>query len=292
MPALSDIRKRIRSVRSSQKITKAMKLVAAAKLKRAQEAVLQARPYAESMAEMLARAAARAPLSPNRPVHPMLAMRAERSVQLLVLTSDRGLCGGFNSNVLRRAERFIYENRDRFTRIEVVTVGRKGRDHFRGRRDVDVRSLAHLAGEPAYAEAESLAQALVAPFVSGDLDAVMLLHNGFQSAISQVVSLHDILPIVPEALPADAGVDYAYEPDAPELLDALVPRYLASQIWRALLESCAAEHGARMTAMEAATQNARELSDSLTLQYNRARQATITRELMDIVGGAEAQRHA
>ena len=292
MAALSDIRKRIRSVNSSQKITKAMKLVAASKLKRAQDAVVQARPYADAIAGLAARASARAALDLLQAPHPLLALRQQRRVQLVVFTSDRGLCGGFNSNILRRAERFIAENDERFEALEVVTVGRKGRDHFRRRRDLQVRHVAHLGNEPAYAEAEGLVQEMVGPFTDQTLDSVFLLYNAFKSAITQVVTLRDILPLVPAILPSDGAVDYIYEPAPGALLDALLPRYLASQIWQALLESCAAEHGARMTAMDAASQNARDMSATLTLQYNRARQAAITRELMDIVGGAEALRQA
>jgi F-type H+-transporting ATPase subunit gamma len=305
MASLRDIRKRIRSVKNSQKITKAMKLVAASKLKRAQDAIVRARPYATALGGLLSRVSARAQLDTDlteaQPLHPLLVLRPPRRVLLVVITSDRGLCGAFNSNILRRAERFISENAQRFEHIEVATIGRKGRDYFRKRHLAPVRDYPGIVGNLHYDQAITLAEGLVKEYTEQSLDAVFLLYNEFKSAISQQVSLRDILPVTPEApqqassnadgsagqAPADE-VDYLYEPSRAAVLDRLVPRYVAIEMWRALLESVASEHGARMTAMDSATRNARDLTEQLTLQYNRARQATITRELMDIVGGAEA----
>jgi F-type H+-transporting ATPase subunit gamma len=311
MASLRDIRKRIRSVKNSQKITKAMKLVAASKLKRAQDAIVRARPYATALGGLLARVSARAQADTDQteamPLHPLLVLRPPRRVLLVVITSDRGLCGAFNSNILRRAERFISENAERFEHIEIATIGRKGRDYFRKRHLAPVRDYPGIVGNLHYDQAITLAEGLVKEYTEQSLDAGFLLYNEFKSAISQQVSLRDILPVTPEApekavsasAPADAQalaapqapadeVDYLYEPDRATVLNRLVPRYVAIEMWRALLESVASEHGARMTAMDSATRNARDLTEQLTLQYNRARQATITRELMDIVGGAEA----
>jgi F-type H+-transporting ATPase subunit gamma len=305
MAALRDIRKRIRSTRNSQKITKAMKLVAASKFKRAQDAMLQARPYASLVEQLLRRVAKRANSEAKlgeAALHPLLEQRPVRRVLLIVLTSDRGLCGGFNSSLLRRADRFLWQNADRFERIEVAPLGRKARDFFNKRKDVTQRSFGAPSGDTSYAEAQRISAALVQAYAAKEFDGVYVLYNAFVSAIAQQVTLNDILPVPDEVPPAgaagsapvagasDAAVaDYLYEPDRTAVLSELLPRYVATLVWRAMLESVACEHGARMTAMDAATRNARELTDKLTLQYNRARQATITRELMDIVGGAEAQ---
>lgn len=290
MASLRDIRKRIKSVKNSQKITKAMKLVAASKLKRAHEAISQARPYALEVGGILRRVATRMEGTGETAVHPLLEMRTPKRVLLVVVTSDRGLCGAFNSNILRRAERFIRENSDRFESLEVATIGRKGRDHFRKRKIATVREFSGVFENLTFRRASEIADGLAEEFTRRELDAVYLIYNEFRSAISQKVVVQDVLPVVQHELPegGDSNVEYIYEPTAPDVLDKLLPRYVATLIWRALLESSASEHGARMTAMESATKNARELIDRLTLVYNRARQAAITRELMEIIGGAEA----
>jgi len=281
MPSLKSLRKRIGTVRSTQQITKAMKMVAAARLRRAQEAAERARPYAQKLSEMFAAVAA----GVDPALHPLLARRDEGRIDVLVLTSDRGLCGGYNSNLLRFTEAFLREKRGLATAL--VTVGRKGLEHFR-RRGGDV--VAHKIGvltTPPNAMATELAETLTARFVASESDAVYLVYNRFRSAISQVPTVAPLLPVAP---PADdvPAVDYIFEPDRAELLGRLLPRYVATQITQALLESIASEHGARMTAMENATNNATEMIGQLTLSMNRARQATITKELMEIVGGAEA----
>lgn len=288
MASLREIRKRIRSVRGTQKITGAMKLVAASRLRRAQDAILSARPYAVELGALLRRVATRAETHDEAPAHPVLALRTPKRVLLVVMTSDRGLCGAFNANILRRAERFVRESGARFESLEIATVGRKGRDYFRKRKIATVRDFPGVFNDLGFHRASDIATGLVREFTSRELDAVFLLYNEFKSAITQRVVVQDLLPIVHEELPVGEDIDYLYEPDRKTVLEQLVPRYVATLVWRALLESSASEHGARMTAMDSATKNARELVDRLTLQYNRTRQASITRELMEIVGGAEA----
>lgn len=288
MASLQDIRQRLRSVRNTQKITSAMKMVAAAKLRKAQEAMTAARPYAQELGSLLHRVATRAEAEHVGPPHPLLDVRAPKRVLLVVITSDRGLCGAFNSSILRRAERFIRENTDRFESIEVATIGRKGRDYFKKRKVATVRDHPGIFDDLVFRRASEVADGLASEFVKRDLDAIFLLYNEFKSAISQRVMVQDLLPIVHEELPAGEDIDYIYEASQASVLEALVPRYVATLVWRSLLESTASEHGARMSAMDSATRNAGELIDSLSLQYNRARQAAITTDLMDIVGGAEA----
>lgn len=287
MASLRDIRKRIKSVKSSQKITGAMKMVAASKLRRAQEAVVSARPYAMEMAGLLGRIAKRSQ-GDEAAAHPLLEVRAPNRVLLLVVTSDRGLCGAFNASLLRRAERFISENKERFETLEIATIGRKGRDYFKKRKYPTLRDFPGVFDKLDYRKATEIAETVVKEYIASDLDAVFVLYNEFKSAISQKVTVQDMLPIVAEELPLGADVDYIYEESQQAVLEALVPRYVATLVWRALLESVASEHGARMSAMDSATKNAKELCSTLTLQYNRTRQAAITRELMEIVGGAEA----
>jgi F-type H+-transporting ATPase subunit gamma len=290
MPSLRDIRKRIRSVKNTQKITRAMKLVSAAKLRRAQEAILSARPYALELGGMLHRVAARAKTPDGRLPHPLLEVREPRRVLLVVMTSDRGLCGGFNASILRRAERFVRENRDQYESLELATIGRKGRDYFRRRSVATTRDFPGVFESLTYRRATEIARGLADEFVTANLDAVFLLYNEFKSAMTQRIVVEQLLPIVHDELPTGEDVDYIYEPDQAAVLDQLAPRYMAVEIWRSLLESHASEHGARMNAMENATKNAKELVGALTLQFNRARQSAITKELMDIVGGAEALR--
>jgi F-type H+-transporting ATPase subunit gamma len=265
-----------------------MKLVAASKLRRAQDAIQRARPYAIEMGTLLKRVAARSGTESEAVPHPLLDLREPKKVLLVVMTSDRGLCGSFNATILRAAERFIKDNGDRFESLELATIGRKGRDYFRKRHAVTVRDMPGVFAELSYRRASEIAEAMAEQFVERDLDAVYLLYNEFKSAISQQVVVEQMLPVDPAELPDGEAIDYIYEPSQEALLEKLIPRYVATEVWRALLESFASEHGARMTAMDSATKNAKELIDALTLQYNRARQAAITRELMDIVGGSEA----
>jgi F-type H+-transporting ATPase subunit gamma len=303
MPSLKSIRTRIASVKSTQKITRAMKLVAAARLRRAQDAIIGARPYANALLEAIAEVASRA----GAEAHPLLDQRPRERVGLVVLTSDRGLAGGFNANVFRNVQRFLNEQRAasqapdavKDVKYSLYVVGKKGRDFYRRRKTVTVANeLAGAGGSAAEARAQEVAQMVLEDFQTGKLDAVYLVYNEFKSAIQQRVLVAPLLPLVATnlatasstaAAAAPGGqIDFLYEPDKRQLLDALLPQYIESQIYRALLESIASEFGARMTAMDSATTNAKEVIARLTLQYNRARQAAITKELMEIVSGAEA----
>ncbi len=287
--SLRDIRKRIASVRSTQQITKAMKMVAAAKLRRAQESILATRPYAAKMSDVLTSLAART----SSDAHPLLFRREPRRVEVVVFTSDRGLCGAFNMNLIQRAEKFLREETAGRELVTVSFIGRKGRDYFR-RRKVSIRKeYVNIFGKVDYPLAERIGRDLVDVYVREQVDSIYLLYSEFRSAIQQRVVLEKILPVTPKA-PEEGGakepgsIEYIYEPSETEILGKLLPMYVEMQIYRALLESVASEFGARMTAMENATNNAAEMIDKLTLIYNKARQAAITKELIEIVSGAEA----
>lgn len=285
MASLRDIRTRIRSVKNTQQITKAMKLIAATRLRKSQDAIVAARPYADALDAVLGNLASRG----QAIEHPLLATRPLRRVELVVMTADRGLCGGFNSNIIRRAQRFLTENEDQH-QIVLSTIGRKGHDFFR-KREIKLRhDYAGTFQKLDYGKARTIATELSDFFLKGEVDAVYILYNEFVSAISQKPVLATLLPIQPAqgAKPAAGSIDYEYEPSRADVLDTLLPRYLSTKIYRALLESQAAFYGAQMTAMENATKNASELIGQLTLLYNRTRQAVITKELMEIVSGAEA----
>jgi F-type H+-transporting ATPase subunit gamma len=286
MPSLRDIKKRISSVKNTQKITRAMKMVAAGKLRRAQAAILAARPYAQKMDDVLASLARRA----ESQAHPLLAVRPHERAEVVLITSDRGQAGAFNANVIRRAQRFLAENAGAYEKIELSTLGRKGRDFARRRQLAMRKDYPGIFDGLTFDRADSIAKELIAHYVDASLDQVFLLYNEFVSAISQRVSLVQLLPIVPQQPTEGAppATDYIYEPSEAAVLDALLPRHLAMQLWRAMLESQASEFGARMAAMDAASKNAGELISKYTLEYNRARQAYITKELMEIVSGAEA----
>jgi F-type H+-transporting ATPase subunit gamma len=284
MPSLKTIRRRIGSVKSTQQITKAMKMVAAAKLRRAQNAIVEARPYAHSIMRVLSELAAR--VGGDAP-HPLLARREERRVMFVVMTSDRGFCGAFNSNLLRRTEAEVRAFREKGIEPKLTVVGRKGRDYLSRRQYPIEREFVGVMGHLNYVRAAEIAQGIIEEYAAENLDAVYLLYNEFKSAISQRLSFERLLPIEPLADVKNA-VDFHYEPGRAELLDYVLPKHVAAQVWRSLLESVASELGARMTAMDAATTNAGEMIGKLTLSYNRARQAAITKELMEIVGGAEA----
>jgi F-type H+-transporting ATPase subunit gamma len=286
MPSLKAVRLRIASVKSTQKITSAMKMVAAAKLRRSHDAILAARPYAKSMADMTARVAAGA----SGDDHPLLERRPGRRIAMVVLTSDRGLCGGFNSNLCRTAQRYAEEKSaaKAIDECRFEVVGRKGRDYFRRRRLDLTRDFTGVATDTALVRAKEIAALVTAEFQSGTVDAVWLVYNQFRSVISQRPEIEPLLPIAPTAHGDVTPSEFLFEPGKSEILGYLLPLYLETQIYRALLESIASELGARMTAMENATKNATDMIGRLTLQYNRARQAAITKELMEIVGGAEA----
>jgi F-type H+-transporting ATPase subunit gamma len=284
MASLKTIRKRISSVKSTQQITKAMKMVAAAKLRRAQEAAQQARPYAEKLSALLQTVAARVGEDAD---HPLLATHAaERRIDVILVTGDRGLCGGYNSQLIRRLEHFLTEHRG--AEVRLITVGNKGYMYFR-KRPVGVSAqYTHLPAGPGLPLALELSAQVARDYTEEKTDAVYVLYSQFRSAISQVPTIERLLPVPAAAESSGPQLDYLYEPDEATLLDRLLRQYITTLVHRAFLESIASEQGARMTAMDNATRNAREMIDRLTLEMNRARQAAITTELMEIVSGAEA----
>jgi F-type H+-transporting ATPase subunit gamma len=287
MASLIDIRRRLRSVKSTQQITKAMKMVAAAKLRRAQERVIGARPYATLLANVLASVRAHA----GDVAHPLLEAREEKRVLVMVVAGDRGLCGAFNTNVNRATAHLIAAHPE-WTEVRILPVGRKAVEYWRKRKHpLTEKTYSGIFAALKYADAKEIAGFLAEEFLSDRIDAAYVVVNEFRSILSQVVVTRKLLPLSPEAAGAAAerpGVEYIYEPDAPTILAWLLPRYLEFTIFRALAESAAAEMGARMTAMGSASKNAGDLIDKLTLTYNRARQARITRELIEIVSGAAA----
>lgn len=281
MPALIDIRRRIRSVKNTQQITRAMKMVSAAKLRRAQEAMFAARPFARKMVEVLNSLASRA--DPH--AHPLLEQRDGRRVLLVVVTADKGLCGGFNTNIIRTAQRFLEERHDADLSLELV--GRKGRDFFK-RRGYRVRAQhVGLFQVLRYTTAQKLAGDLIRGYTEGEFDQVNLIYNEFKSVIQQRVVVERLLPIErPSPDASQADLDYLYEPEPKALFASLLPRHVEIQVWRAFLESAAAEHGARMAAMDSASKNAAEVIANLTLHMNKVRQAAITNEIIEVVSGA------
>ncbi len=284
MPSLIDIRRRVRSVRNTQQITKAMKMVSAAKLRRAQERAIAARPYAKMLQQMLANVAEAASQSPEGDEQPLLAVRPEKRILVVVVTADSGLAGGFNANLIKLAQRFVDDHKGQELSFELL--GRKGRDYFR-KRSTNIRGEhIDLFRKVKIEDADRIANAIIDRFEKAEIDAVYLFVNEFKSVMASHLSATRILPI--EVPKSQTLVDYIYEQKPSELLGSLLPRYVKLQIFRALLESAAAEHAARMTAMEAATTNANEVIDKLTLLMNRVRQASITREIIEIVSGAAA----
>src|SRR5262245_24843301 len=283
MPALIDIRRRIRSVKNTQQITKAMKMVSAAKLRRAQEAMFAARPYARKMMEVLNGVATRA--QPGS--HALLTEHGAEKVLLVVVTADRGLCGGFNANIIRSAQRFLKERQQREPQLELV--GRKGRDFFKRRAYKVKAEHVGLFQALRYASAQAIASQLMTAYTSGQVDEVHLLYNEFKSVIQQRVVVERLLPIEKLSFdPKEPALDYLYEPAPAQIFDHLLPKHVEIQVWRALLESAAAEHGARMAAMDSATRNAGETIDPLTLYINKVRKAAITKEIIEGVSGAGA----
>ncbi|MGC8723100.1 MAG: ATP synthase F1 subunit gamma [Acidobacteriota bacterium] len=285
MPNLRDIRRRIRSVQNTQQITKAMKMVAAAKLRRSQERMFAARPYANKMLEVLNSLASRAQQS----VHPLLDMRPEERVLVVVVTADRGLCGAFNTNIQRHAGRFLRELAQEGKEITLACVGRKGREFFRRREFTIAQSWVGIFNKIRYEDASEMAEYLSGLYTEKRVDAIYLIYNEFKSVIAQRIVTEKLLPI-PRLTFEEPTVmeDYLYEPTERELFETLLPRHVAFQVYRSVLESAAAEHGARMTAMESATNNARDMIDRLTLYANRVRQAAITKEIIEVVSGAQA----
>jgi len=289
MPSLKDLKVRIASVKSTQKITSAMKMVAAAKLRRAQEQAEAARPYAERMERMLGSLAGSMAGRDGAPV--LLAGTGRDQVHLVVvMTSDRGLCGGFNSTIVRAARRKIRELRELGKEVKIFCVGRKGREQLR--RDLGGLIVGHIEdiGKPrlTFAAAAGIGERLAAIYAAGEFDVCHIVYNKFKSAMTQIVTSQQLIPFATPAGDGAGDIVYEYEPDETEILEALLPRNLGVQIYRALLENKASEEGARMTAMDSATRNAGEMINKLTIFYNRSRQAYITKELIEIISGAEA----
>jgi F-type H+-transporting ATPase subunit gamma len=283
MAALLDIRHRIRSVKSTQQITRAMKMVAAARLRRAQDRIFSARPYANQMMALLSSVAAR---TTDRS-HPLLAERPIERQLLVLVTADRGLCGAFNTNLIRAAHSYLEGNRDK--QISIIAVGRKGRDHFIRQPTRPMAEYVNLFGRLEFAQSQPIAKQIIDLYTQQEVDAVDFLYNEFKSIMTQRVMVERYLPIKPiEPAKGEALIDYIYEQPAQEIFGVLLPRYVEIEVYRALLESQAAELAARMTAMDAATNNAAEMIDSLTLHMNRVRQAAITREIIEVVSGAAA----
>lgn len=288
MPSLQSLRRKIASVKNTQKITKAMKMVASAKLKRAQGRILAFRPYGLKMREVVANLSRRV----NRDLHPLLQKRPTKMVRVVVVTSDRGLCGAFNANIVRRALEFIRECEARGVKVEIGLVGRKGRDFFKRRHWPTHEPYIDIFDRLSYEHGMEIAQRALEMYTQGAFDEAHIIYNEFKSALQQRVIVEQLFPI--ESLeeggqPRETlGGSYLYEPDELELLDPLLMKHLQAQTYRILLESSAAEQAARMAAMDGATRNAGEVIKKVTLYYNKTRQAAITKELMDIVGGAEA----
>jgi F-type H+-transporting ATPase subunit gamma len=301
MASLKTIRKRITSVKATQKITRAMKMVAGARLNRAQQRITALRPYALKTHEILAGVATAmiakqsdleySGNDTNDGLHPLLERRAERNVLLLVLSGDRGLAGAFNANVSKAAFKEWREKKEAGAEVHVATVGKKGREYLQRRKATITRDFPKLSDGLDMSKARIVSDWVIGKFEKGEVDSVYIVYNEFKSAITQQTVVEPLLPI-PEPPPRKEGAleptEYGFEPNERAVLERLMPMYVEVSVYRALLESQASEYGARMTAMDAATRNAKDMISRLTLVYNRARQAAITKELMEIIGGAEA----
>ena len=285
MANLKEIKRRIQSVKNTQQITKAMKLVAASKLRKAQQAILDARPYAIKMMDVINHLAARC----NSDLHPLLDDREGKRTLLLIITSDKGLCGGFNGSIIRKTAQYLKDNDQ--NENSLIVAGKKGNDIFSNRPVTIVEDLVGWTKDFDYLKAQAIGGNLATMFSENKIDKVLIVYNEFKSVMQQEVIVEQLLPVVPEKLEQgkdSVAMDYIYEPDEETILNVLLKRYVADVVYRAFLESSASEHGARMTAMDSASRNAGEMIDDLTLTYNKARQAYITKELIEIVNGAEA----
>ena len=285
MPSLIDLRRRIRAVKSTQQITKAMKMIAASRLRKSQERVVNARPFANEALRVLRDLAARTDAS----AHPLLAVREEKTILAFVFTADKGLCGSFNTNIIKAASQAILARPGQH--VNLGLIGRKGRDFFRRRGFPVTYERVNVFQHLKFEDAEAIAEVAIEEYASAKVDAVYLVYNEFKSVIQQRIVAEKLLPI-PRAdlaeVDAAARVDYIYEPNPAALFERMLPGHVRVQVWRALLESAAAENAARMTAMDAATKNATEMIDGLTLYMNKVRQAGITREIIEVVSGAQA----
>jgi F-type H+-transporting ATPase subunit gamma len=284
MPSLIDIRRRIRSVKNTQQITKAMKMVSAAKLRRAQERTISSRPYGALLRKVLGNVAAAVAGDEQVAENPLLARREERRVLLVLITGDKGLAGAFNTNLIKGAQRFQAERPG--VEIKFVLIGRKGRDFFRKRAAIVAGEHVGLAAKARYEDTAAIARQAMELFRAGEIDAVWLIYNEFKSVATQTLTVARVLPA---ELPQQASpVDYIFEEPPAEMLNALLPKYVEMEFFRALSESAASEHAARMTAMDAASSNASDMIDRLTLYMNRVRQSSITKEIIEVVSGAAA----
>jgi F-type H+-transporting ATPase subunit gamma len=284
MPSLIDIRRRIRSVKNTQQITKAMKMVAAARLRKAQDRILAARPYAGLLEQMLANVAAAAGSDDRAATLPLLARRPEKRIQIVLLTADRGLAGAFNSNLIRATQKFVADRVEAAFCMECV--GRKGRDFFRRREFNLTGEHIGVFNKALASDAKTIGEAVSRRYANAEVDAVYLVYNEFKNVVSQKITVKQILPVT---LPENAQpIDYIYEEPPVQLLNDLLPKYVENAIYTAILESATSEHAARMTAMDSATSNASEVIDKLTLYMNRVRQASITKEIIEVVSGAAA----
>jgi len=284
MATLREIRHRIASIRSTQQITKAMKMVAAAKLRKAQESILATRPYAQKLSETIGHIMARLEDYTN----PILQTRPVEKVLVVIVTADRGLCGAFNSNLIRYAENLIrsYEELE----VHIYPIGKKAYEYF-SRRDYQIyKQKINFFNQLNFQDATEIVTILTDSYINLLFDKIEIIYNQFKSAIQQTITLEQMLPFIPDErmLSESSQIDFIYEPSKTDILNTILPRHLNIEMWKILLESNAAEQGARMTAMESATENAEELIDFLTLTYNRVRQSAITKEISEIVGGAEA----
>jgi len=290
MPSLRDIKRRIRSVKSTQQITKAMEMVSAAKLRKAQSRAEKARPYAEKMEQILANLSSAVSTGEANVLHPYFQKRDVRKTLLVLITSDRGLCGSFNQNLIRRATSFLSEYTPE--NVDMMTIGKRGNIWFRKRPYPIVSNHVDFGGNMDFQRAQTITHELTERFVSGQADVIFLLYQKFISTARQEITLTRFLPIEPKAQEGVAEssqqTDYIFEPDPVAIFEDLMPRYALTKMTTAMTESFAAEHAARMMAMGGATKSAGEMIDALTLQFNKARQGAITKELLDIVGGAEA----
>ncbi|HQI02558.1 MAG TPA: ATP synthase F1 subunit gamma [Deltaproteobacteria bacterium] len=283
MPNLKDLKNRIGSVKKTEQITSAMRMVAAAKLRRAQNDIIAARPYAIKTNEVLVSLVTRT----NPDMHPLLRVREPKRAVVVVIASDRGLCGSFNQNVFRKTEAFIKANKDKYEELSLVLVGKRARDFFK-RKPVKVRKSV-VIGIPSYDLASEIGDDLIEGYIKEEFDELIVIFNEFKSAMTQILHEDRVLPVERMEVEDEANnVEYLYEPSEDVLLDALIPMSFKMFFYRAILESAASEHGARMTAMESASGNAADMIGRLSIKYNRARQAAITTELMEVVGGAEA----
>ena len=288
MPSLIDFRRRIRSVKNTQQITKAMKMVSAAKLRRAQERVIAARPYAAQMREMLANLTQAAQSDENASASAWLARREPKNIDLVLVTSDKGLAGAFNSNLIKASQRFVEEHPE--AKVSLTLVGRKGRDFYKRRSAAIVGEYVNILAKPAYADAAGVAKEIIRRYREGETDAVYVINNDFKSVMTQTLSVMQLLPVNlgETAAASSATRDYIYEQPPLDMLDRLMPRYVEVAIFRSMLETGAAEHAARMTAMDKASSNAKDVIEALTLYMNRVRQAAITKEIIEVVSGAAA----